>query len=255
MPGTVIVERSGRIGIIRLNRPEKLNAVNMEMVGDLIAALDGLADDRGIGAVVITGSGKAFSAGADVAEMLSADVEELEEGGHLPLWRRLESFGKPVIAALNGITAGGGLELAMACDIALASTAAMIGQTEINLGIIPGAGGTQRLTRAVGKQKAMEMILTGRLISASEAEECGLVLKAVVPEALMDEAVRIAGAAASHPQFPLRLAKESVNQSFENHLRQGLEMERRNFLLSVSSPDGREGMKAFVGKRKPEWGR
>lgn len=253
MPGTVSVERKGRVCILRLNRPDKLNAINMEMVADLISELDAIAADSSVKAAIITGNGKSFSAGADVREMHSMEMSSVVREGHMPLWERLRLFRKPLVAALNGITAGGGLELAMACDIAIASKDARLGQTETNLGIIPGAGGTQRLTRAVGKQKAMEMVLTGEMISAAEAEEYGLVLRTVEGDKLIDEAVRLCEKIADHPMFALELAKESVNRSFETTLQQGLELERRNFYVSLMHDDGREGMNAFLEKRKPEW--
>ncbi len=253
MAGTVEIETRGSAGIIRLNRPAKLNAINMEMVKDLVEAFDSFEKDDAVRTVIVTGNGKAFSAGADVVEMSHMSIEEVARGGHMPLWTRLKSFRKPVIAALNGITAGGGLELAMACDIAVASRSAMLGQTETNLGIMPGAGGTQRLTRAVGKQKAMEMVMTGKLLSAEEAAQCGLILRAVDDGHLMDEAVSIAVAMGSRPQFALELSKESINAAFETTLQQGLEFERRDFYLSLESEEGREGITAFVEKRKPEW--
>lgn len=253
MPRTAVVEVEGSIGIVKLNRPEKLNAINMEMVADLVLAFDELDGNRSVKAVIVTGNGKAFSAGADVREMSQMPLAELVREGHMPLWNRLRTFRKPIIAALNGITAGGGLELAMACDIAIASRSAKIGQTETNLGIIPGAGGTQRLTRSVGKQKAMEMVLTGELISAEEASDIGLILKAVDDVHLMDEARAIAVKICSRPLFAVELAKESVNRAFETTLQQGLDFERRNFYLSIEHEDGKEGMKAFLEKRKPEW--
>lgn len=253
MPGTVAVEKRGSAAILRLNRPDKMNAINMEMVLDIVDALNGLEKDCGVSVVIVTGNGRAFSSGADVREMSGMQLADIVREGHAPLWERLRTFRKPVIAALNGITAGGGLELAMACDIAIASKDAKLGQTEINLGIIPGAGGTQRLTRAVGKQKAMELVLTGALITADEAESMGLVLKAVDPSVLMEEALELAGSISSHPAFAVELAKESVNRAFETTLHQGLEMERGNFYLSLSHPDGVEGMRAFLEKRKPEW--
>lgn len=253
MPRTAEVEVDGRIGIVRLNRPEKLNAINMEMVADLVSAFDELDADISVKAVIVTGNGKAFCAGADVREMSEMPLAEIVRKGHIPLWERLRTFRKPVIAALNGVTAGGGLELAMACDIAIAASSARIGQTETNLGIIPGAGGTQRLTRAVGKQKAMEMVLTGEMITARDAAARGLILRTVEDEHLMREARELAEKICSRPLFALELAKESVNRAFETTLQQGLDLERRNFYLSIEHEDGKEGMKAFLEKRKPEW--
>lgn len=253
MPGTVVVEKSGRVAVVRLNRPEKLNAINMDMVDDMVAAFEDLSADGTVRVVILTGNGKAFSAGADVGEMYGMGIDEIVRGGHMPLWECIRRFRKPLIAALNGITAGGGLELAMSCDIAIAARGAKLGQTEVNLGIIPGAGGTQRLTRAVGKQKAMEMVLTGSLISAEEAEGFGLVLRAVEDRELMGAAMALAESIAERPPFAAELAKESVNFAFETGLQHGLELERRNFYASVVHEDGREGMKAFIEKRKPGW--
>ncbi len=253
MTGTVELERRGKVAIIRLNRPGKLNSINTEMVSDIVCAFDSLEKDSGVRAVIVTGNGKAFSAGADVLEMSAMAVSEVAREGHLPLWNRIRTFRKPLIAALNGLAAGGGLELAMACDIAIASRSAMVGQTEINLGIMPGAGGTQRLARAVGKQRAMEMVLTGKLITAEEAVECGLVLRTVDGEALLEEALKVAESVCSHPAFAVELAKESINAAFETLLQQGLDFERRDFCISISQKEGVEGMKAFIEKRKPEW--
>ncbi|WP_409366340.1 enoyl-CoA hydratase/isomerase family protein [Metallosphaera sp. D4-4] len=247
---TVIVEK-GDVGIIRLNRPEKLNAINMEMVYDLVEALNELKSQAR--AVIITGNGKAFSAGADVKEMLDMSIEQVTREGHMPLWDALRGFKKPVIAALNGVTAGGGLELAMACDMIVAGESARLGQPEINLGIIPGAGGTQRLTRTIGKYRAMEMVLTGKLVTAWEAYRMGLVIKVVPDEALIPEAMRLAREIAGKSGFAVELGKEAVNRALDTLLQQGLDLERRNFYVTLLSQDGREGMKAFLEKRKPEW--
>ncbi|MEM1860358.1 MAG: enoyl-CoA hydratase-related protein, partial [Metallosphaera sp.] len=228
-----------------------LNAINMEMVYDLVEALNELKSQAK--AVIITGNGKAFSAGADVKEMLDMSIEQVTREGHMPLWDALRGFRKPVIAALNGVAAGGGLELAMACDMIVAGESARLGQPEINLGIIPGAGGTQRLTRTVGKYRAMEMVLTGRLITAWEAYRMGLVTKVVPDEALIPEAMRLAREIAGKSGFAVELGKEAVNRALDTLLQQGLDLERRNFYVTLVSQDGREGMKAFLEKRKPEW--
>lgn len=249
---TVLYEKVGDIGIVRLNRPEKLNAINMEMVEDFVKAFDQAEKDE-VKAVIVTGIGRAFCAGADVGEMLNMPIEEVARKGHAPMWERLRTFRKPVIAALNGITAGGGLELAMACDIIIAAESATLGQPEINLGIIPGAGGTQRLTRTVGKYKGMEMVLTGKIISAWEAYRRGLVVKVVPDEALLDEAMKLAKDIASRSGFAEELAKEAVNRALETTLTQGLEFERRQFYVTLASVDGKEGMRAFVEKRRPNW--
>ena len=253
MAGTVIVEKTGRTGVIRLNRPEKLNSINMEMVADMIAAFDSFSADAETKAVIVTGNGKAFSAGADVRELSGMRLDEVVRGGHLPLWERMRSFRKPVIAAVNGPAVGGGLELVMACDIALSARSAKFGQAEINLGIIPGAGGTQRLARAAGKSKAMEMVLTGNLITADEAEMIGLVSRVFDDEKLMEGAHEMASRISDHSLFALELAKESVNKAFETNLLQGLDIERRNFITSLVHADGKEGIDAFLSKRKAVW--
>jgi len=250
---TIKVEKLGRICIIRLNRPDKLNAINIKMVEELVDALNQIENDNEIRVVIITGEGRAFSAGADVKEMVDTKLDFVIRKGHLPLWERLRSFRKPIIAALNGITAGGGLELAMACDIIIAAESAMLGQPEINLGIMPGAGGTQRLTRTIGKYRAMELVLTGKLITAREAERFGLVTKVVPDNALLDEAIRLANEIASKPPLAIELAKEAVNKALETTLQQGLDIERRNFILTLTTEDAREGMNAFLEKRKPRW--
>ncbi|MEM0072856.1 MAG: enoyl-CoA hydratase-related protein [Metallosphaera sp.] len=248
---TIILEQENDIGIIKLNRPDKLNAINMEMVYDIVQALSALRNS--VKAVIITGNGKAFSAGADVREMMNMPLESVVREGHMPLWDAMRSFRKPIIAALNGTTAGGGLELAMACDLIVSAESARLGQPEINLGIIPGAGGTQRLTRSVGKYRAMELVLTGKLISAWEAYRMGLVTKVVPDEALMSEVKRMAKEIAHKSGFSVELGKEAVNKALETTLQQGLDLERRNFYMALVSDDGKEGMKAFIEKRKPVW--
>ncbi len=250
---TVSTEKKGSVCTIRLNRPEKLNSINMAMVQGLVDALDRCAADREIRVVVLTGNGKAFSAGADVKELSGMSVSELVRGGHLPLWDCIRRFRKPLIAAINGAAVGGGLELAMACDICIAGRSAKFGQAEINLGIMPGAGGTQRLTRAIGKSRAMELVLSGKLIDAAEAASYGLVSRVCEDELLMEEALTLAAQIAERPVFALELAKESVNRAHETTLTQGLELERKNFILSISHPDGKEGISAFLEKRKAKW--
>ena len=250
---TVTYEIQGNIAIVRLNRPDKLNALNMEMVWDFVQVFNELEKNKDVKVVILTGNGRAFCAGADVNEMANMSIEEVARVGHMPMWERLRTFRKPVIAALNGITVGGGLELAMACDIIIAAESAMLGQPEINLGIIPGAGGTQRLTRTVGKYKGMEMVLTGRLISAWEAYRRGLVVKVVPDEALLDEAIRLAKEIASKSGFAVELGKEAVNKALDTTLQQGLDFERRNFYVALMSEDGKEGMRAFIEKRRPNW--
>ncbi|MBX8632407.1 MAG: enoyl-CoA hydratase/isomerase family protein [Thermoplasmata archaeon] len=253
MHGTVIIEHSDKAGIIRLNRPDKLNSINMEMVSDIVEALDTFSGEKGTKTVVVTGSGKAFSAGADVRELSQMKFEDVVRGGHLPLWERMRSFRKPVIAAVNGPAVGGGLELVMACDIAIAAKSAKFGQAEINLGIIPGAGGTQRLTRLAGKSRAMEMVLTGRLIGAEEAERFGIVSRVCEDSVLMDEVLELSRRISEHSMFAIELAKESINRAYETNLLQGLDIERRNFIASLVHRDGKEGIDAFLSKRKAEW--
>ncbi|BDB99273.1 enoyl-CoA hydratase/isomerase family protein [Saccharolobus caldissimus] len=253
MYNTIQIEVKENIGIIRLNRPDKLNAINLQMVEELVKALDELENNNDVKIVIITGNGRAFSAGADIKEMLETPLEDIMKRGHMPLWEKLRSFKKPIIAALNGITAGGGLELAMACDIIIAAESAKLGQPEINLGIIPGAGGTQRLTRTVGKFRAMELVLTGKLISAREAEAYGLVNKVVPDNSLLDEAIKLAKEIATKPAITLMLAKEAVSKAWDTLLQQGLDIERRNFYLALSTEEAKEGMKAFIEKRKPRW--
>lgn len=253
MYNTIQIEVKENIGIIRLNRPDKLNAINLQMVEELVKALDELENNNDVKIVIITGNGRAFSAGADVKEMLETPLEDIMKRGHMPLWEKLRSFKKPIIAALNGIAAGGGLELAMACDIIIAAESAKLGQPEINLGIIPGAGGTQRLTRTVGKFRAMELVLTGKLISAREAEAYGLVNKVVPDNSLLDEAIKLAKEIATKPAITIMLAKEAVNKAWDTLLQQGLDIERRNFYLALSTEEAKEGMKAFIEKRKPRW--
>ncbi|EZQ01785.1 enoyl-CoA hydratase [Candidatus Acidianus copahuensis] len=249
---TVIYEVTDKIAIITLNRPDKLNALNMRLIWDLVEAFNRAEKDE-VKTAIITGKGKAFSAGADVKEMIEMPIEQITREGHMPLWERMRTFKKPIIAAVNGIAAGGGFELAMACDMIIASDTAKFGQPEINLGIIPGAGGTQRLTRTIGKYRAMELVLTGRLISAWEAFKLGLAIRVVPEEALIDETLRLAKEISTKSGFAIELAKEAVNKALDTHLQQGLDLERRNFYVSVMSEDGKEGMKSFIEKRKPNW--
>jgi|ECHhosMinimDraft_1075155.scaffolds.fasta_scaffold00493_7 enoyl-CoA hydratase/carnithine racemase len=243
--------KEGEIGLITLNRPEKLNAINLKMVEELVDALSKLESNDNVKVVVITGKGRAFSAGADVREMANSSHLDAMKRGHSPLWDKMKKFRKPIIAALNGITAGGGLELAMACDIIIASESAMLGQPEINIGIIPGAGGTQRLTRVIGKYKAMELVLTGKLISAQEAERLGLVNKVVKGEELISEAILIAREISSKAPIAVELAKSAILKAYDSFLEQGLDFERRNFVIALTTEDAREGMRAFLEKRSP----
>ena len=248
---TLIVEKRDNVGVITLNRPQALNALNAALLKELRHILASFATDDSIGAIVITGSQKAFAAGADIKEMQSLDFVDAYLGDFLGGWDDVAASRKPVIAAVSGFALGGGCELAMMCDFIIASDSAKFGQPEITLGIIPGMGGSQRLTRAVGKAKAMDMVLTGRKMDAQEAERAGLVSRIVPQERLMDEAVEAAGVIASLSRASVLMAKESVNRSFEGTLSEGLRFERRLFQSLFATQDQKEGMAAFAEKRKP----
>jgi len=251
---TLIVEREGAVALIRLNRPEALNALNDRLMDELTATLDETEADAGVGCVVITGSEKAFAAGADIKEMASKDyAQTLGEDFITRNWERVTRCRKPVIAAVAGFALGGGCELAMMCDFIIAADTARFGQPEITLGISPGAGGTQRLTRFVGKSKAMEMILTGRMIDAEEAERCGLVSRVVPADALVAEAMKAAAKIAGLSPLAAMLCKEMVNAAYETPLSQGVRLERRLFQSMFAFADQKEGMAAFVEKRKPDF--
>jgi enoyl-CoA hydratase len=248
---TIIAETRGRVGLITLNRPKALNALNSALIGELAAALDGFEADDAIGAIVITGSEKAFAAGADIKEMQGLSFAEAYAGDYGTGLERVSRARKPVIAAVAGYCLGGGCELAMLCDIIVAAETAKFGQPEITLGILPGMGGTQRLTRAVGKAKAMDMVLTGRMMDAAEAERAGLVARVFPAEALVGEALRMAERIASLSRPAVMMAKESVNRAFEGPLAEGLRFERRLFHALFATEDQKEGMAAFLEKRKP----
>ncbi len=248
---TIFVETRGRVGLITLDRPEALNALNTQLIAELSTALDDFEADDEIGCIVITGSEKAFAAGADIKEMASKSFVEAYGGDFLGPWDRLARCRKPTIAAVCGFALGGGCELALMCDIILAAENAKFGQPEIQLGIMPGAGATQRLTRAVGKAKAMEMILSGRRMDASEAEECGLVTRVVPSAALMEETMIVADKIAANSRTAVMMAKEAVNAAFDMPLSQGIQFERRLFYALFATEDQKEGMAAFAEKRKP----
>ena len=248
---TLIVEKRDNVGVITLNRPQALNALNAALLKELRHILASFATDDSIGAIVITGSQKAFAAGADIKEMQSLDFVDAYLGDFLGGWDDVAASRKPVIAAVSGFALGGGCELAMMCDFIIAADSAKFGQPEITLGIMPGMGGSQRLTRAVGKAKAMDMVLTGRKMDAQEAERAGLVSRIVPQERLMDEAVGAAGVIASLSRASVLMAKESVNRSFEGTLSEGLRFERRLFQSLFATQDQKEGMAAFAEKRKP----
>jgi len=245
---TIIVETKGRVGIIRLNRPQALNALNAQVNADMTAAIDAFEADDAIGCVIITGSEKAFAAGADIKEMSGkSHMDVFKED--FPGWDRLARMRKPVIAAVAGFALGGGCELAMQCDIIIAADTAKFGQPEIKLGVIPGIGGTQRLTRAVGKAKAMDLNLTGRMMDAAEAERAGLVARVVPAASLMDEAMKAAETIASMSLVAVMTAKAAVNRAFETTLAEGILFERRTFQALFATHDQKEGMAAFIEKR------
>jgi enoyl-CoA hydratase len=248
----ILVERRGAVGIVTLNRPNALNALNAALIRELGAALDDFEADEAIGAIVLTGSDKAFAAGADIKEMaektyMQAYAEDFITSG----WERVAQCRKPVIAAIGGFALGGGCEVAMMCDIVIAAETARFGQPEIQLGTMPGAGGTQRLPRFIGKAKAMDLCLTGRMMDAAEAERAGLVSRVVPPEKLMEEAVAVAERVAQMSRPIAMMVKESVNRAFETTLAEGVRFERRLFHSTFATEDQKEGMAAFVAKRKP----
>jgi enoyl-CoA hydratase len=248
---TIIVETRGAIGLVTLNRPKALNALNSTLVAELNRALAGFEAAADIGCIVITGSDKAFAAGADVKEMADKTYVDAYVGQFLAGWSGIAAVRKPVIAAVAGFCLGGGCELAMMCDVIIASETAKFGLPEITLGIMPGAGGTQRLPRAIGKAKAMDMILTGRMMEAAEAERCGLVARVVPPERVLDEALAAAEKIAAYSRPIVMMAKETVNRAQEMSQEEGIRFERRLFLSMFATEDQKEGMAAFIEKRKP----
>jgi len=247
----IISETRDGVGIITLNRPKALNALNSQLIDELNHALSNFQENAAIGCVIITGSDKAFAAGADIREMKDKSFTDVYLGNFLSTWDKVSEFRKPMLAAVSGYCLGGGCELALMCDFIIASDTAKFGQPEITLGVIPGAGGTQRLARFVGKAKAMDMILTGRLMEAVEAERCGLVSRIVSPEKLLDEAVETAAKIATFSQPIAMMAKEAVNRAFETSLTEGLRFERRLIHSMFALQDQKEGMSAFIEKRKP----
>ncbi|HTX18797.1 MAG TPA: enoyl-CoA hydratase-related protein [Bacteroidota bacterium] len=249
----LIITRGEGYALLRLNRPEALNAITVGLMERLVTALEELDRDPAVRCVVITGSEKAFAAGADIREMADSSAVEMIQRDQFARWDRIRKIKNPIIAAVSGFALGGGCELAMSCDIIIASESAKFGQPEVNLGVIPGAGGTQRLTRAVGKYKSMEMILTGGTLSAEEAKQWGLVVRVVPNDKLLDEATALAGLIASKPPLAVRLAKEAVLKSFDTTMEGGLDFERKSFYALFASDDQKEGMKAFAEKRKPTW--
>src|SRR5690242_8112263 len=242
---TIIVESKDRVGIIRLNRPDALNALNAQLIEEMRQALDGFEADDGIGCIIITGNDKAFAAGADIKQMQSKSYMQAYKEDFISRWDRVATLRKPVVAAVAGFALGGGCELAMMCDIIIAADTAKFGQPEIKLGVIPGIGGTQRLTRAVGKAKAMDLILTGRMMDAAEAERSGLVARVVPAARLIEEAMATAEAIAGMSLPSVLAAKEAVNAAFETSLAQGVQFERRVFHGLFATADQKEGMAAF----------
>ena len=241
------------IGLVRLNRPKVLNALSTDLMKELLETLISLDENPAVRVIILTGNDKAFAAGADIAQMVSdSPIDQIQER-RFKHWQMLGHINKPIIAAVNGFALGGGCELAMSCDLIIAGDQAKFGQPEISIGTTPGAGGTQRLTRAIGKSKAMYMVLTGEMIDAYEALNSGLVAKVVPEKSLLEEAFLVAKKIAEKAPVAVALAKESVNKSFEMSLKDGLDFERRNFYLTFSSKDQKEGMKAFLEKRKPHY--
>lgn len=250
----LLVERRGPVAVITLNRPKALNALCDGLTQELTRALDATETDDAVGAVVLTGSAKAFAAGADIREMQPKNFSDVYlEDFITATWERASTTRKPIIAAVAGFALGGGAELAMSCDMIIAADTAKFGQPEITIGILPGAGGTQRLTRAVGKSKAMDMVLTGRTIDAEEAERIGLVARIVPAADLIDEAIAVAQKIAGFSRPSVLMAKEAVNAAFETPLREGLRFERRLFHAAFSTDGKNEGMAAFLDKRKPSF--
>ena len=250
---TILVEVKGKVGIITLNRPQALNALNVQLIADINAALDGFEKDDEIGCIIMTGSEKAFAAGADIKQMQERSYPGTYLDDKFADWDRIGQRRKPIIAAVAGFALGGGCELAMMADFIIAADNAKFGQPEINLGVLPGMGGTQRLTRAVGKAKAMELCLTGRLMGAEEAERAGLVARVVPAVSLMEEAMQTAVAVASMSLPVVMMTKESVNRAYETSLSEGIRFERRVFHSQFALADQKEGMAAFVEKRKPNF--
>ena len=249
----ILTETRGRVGLITLNRPQALNALNNQLMKELMDALNAFDMDDNIGAMVITGSEKAFAAGADIKEMAGKSTQEMKHSEQVAVFDRIRSVEKPIIAAVSGWALGGGSEVALSCDMIVASESSKFGQPEINIGVIPGAGGTQRLTRAVGKTLAMEIILNDRKLTAQEALQYGLVNRVVPVSDYLNEALKLANEIASRAPMAVRAAKKMINAAFESSLTDGLAEEKQTFYDLFNTEDQKEGMKAFVEKRKPEW--
>ncbi|HUG34679.1 MAG TPA: enoyl-CoA hydratase-related protein [Anaerolineales bacterium] len=250
---SILVETRGNVGLVTLNRPQTLNALNNQLMRELMDALGAFDKDDAVGAIVITGNEKAFAAGADIKEMADKSIHEMMDSDHIAVFSRIRTIRKPVIAAVSGWALGGGCEIALSCDMIVASDSARFGLPEITLGVIPGAGGTQRLVRAVGKALAMEMILNDRRIDAQEALHFGMVNRVVPVGEYLNEALKLAGEIASRAPLAARAAKKMINHSYESLLTDGLAEEKQVFYNLFSSADQKEGMTAFVEKRKPQW--
>lgn len=247
----VSVELRGAIALVTLNRPERLNALSAEVLGELAEQLEALNKDEAVRAIVLTGGPKVFAAGADIDAMAKANPVDILLRNTRKLWQRLWALDKPVIAAVNGVALGGGCELALGCDLIIAGESAKFGQPEIKLGIMPGAGGTQRLARAIGPYRAMEMVLTGEPISAADAHAAGLVNRVVPDERVLEEALALAQLIAERPAVAVRLARQALRYGAERNVVEGLELERRNYRMLYDTADQKEGMAAFLEKRKP----
>ena len=249
----IVTEFIGKVGLVKLNRPESYNSLNLQVLTELMESLKELDERDDIGAIVITGDEKAFAAGADISAMADATTEEIKKSAFIPTFSLIREIKKPIIAAVSGYCLGGGLELAMSCDMIIASTKSKFGQPEINLGIIPGAGGTQRLTRSVGKVVAMEMILNNRTLKAEEALSLGLINAVYPVEEFLEKSMSLAQDIAARAPLAIQSAKHAINQAYELNLTKGLDEERDLFFDLFSTQDQKEGMKAFLEKRKPSW--
>jgi enoyl-CoA hydratase len=249
----ILVRQEGRVGLVQINRPKAMNALNSPTMAEVVAALQIFDADDSIGCLIISGDERAFAAGADIKQMASASAVEMLNAPFIDYWDQLQTLRKPLIAAVSGWCLGGGCELALACDMIVSSESAKFGQPEITIGVIPGAGGTQRLAHAVGKALAMEMVINNRHLSAEEALRYGLVNKVVPVERYLDEAMRLAAEIAARPPIAARLAKEAVNRAFETPLSEGLLTERRLFAMLFATEDQKEGMAAFIEKRPATW--
>ncbi|MBX3396090.1 MAG: enoyl-CoA hydratase/isomerase family protein [Phycisphaerae bacterium] len=249
----ILRQVEGSVAVLRLNRPDVLNALNIPLMDQLISILESIDADPAIRCIVLTGNERAFAAGADIKEMADASVVDMYERNNLARWERIKKVRKPIIAAVNGFCLGGGCELAMHCDMIIAGENAQFGQPEINIGVIPGAGGTQRLTREAGKFRAMELILTGRFFGAKEAASIGLATRVVADALVVEESMKLAREIAAKSPMAVRFAKEAVLKAFEGTLSDGLDYERKMFYMLFGTEDQKEGMKAFMEKRKPNY--